>query len=59
LKLRESAPVAWCVEVHEVHHLESFVPAFPTRISAHLWEITDNNLEMAQLDWNGDKGVEN
>jgi hypothetical protein len=59
-KLRESVPVAWCVETHEIHHLESFVPAFLTRISAHLWEITDeDNLEMAQLDWDGDKGVEN
>ncbi len=39
--------------------MESFVPAFLTRISAPLWEITDkDNLEMAQLDWNGDKGVE-
>jgi hypothetical protein len=36
LKLRESVPVAWCVENHKVHHLESFVPAFLTRISAHL-----------------------
>jgi hypothetical protein len=60
LKLRESDPVAWCVENHEIHCLESFVPAFLTRISVHLWEITDkNNLEMAQLDWDGDKGVEN
>jgi hypothetical protein len=51
LKLRESVPVAWCVENHEVHHLELFVPAFLTRISAHLWEITDkDDLEMAQLD---------
>ncbi len=41
------------------HHLESFVPAFLTWISAHLWEITDkDNLEMAQLDWNGDNGDE-
>jgi hypothetical protein len=60
LKLRENVPVAWCVENHEVHCLESFVPAFLTRISAHLWEITDkDNLEMAQLDWDGDEGAEN
>jgi hypothetical protein len=60
LKLRESVPVAWCVETHEVHCLESFVPAFPTRISTHLWEITNkDDLEMAQLDWDGGKGVEN
>jgi hypothetical protein len=40
--------------------MESFVPAFPTRIRAHLWEMTDeDDLEMAQLDWDGDKGVEN
>jgi hypothetical protein len=40
--------------------LESFVPIFLTRISAHLWEITDkDDLEMAQLDWDGDKEVEN
>jgi hypothetical protein len=32
LKLRESVPVAWRVENHEVHHLEFFVPAFLTRI---------------------------
>jgi hypothetical protein len=58
-KLRESVPVAWCVQNHDVHHLELFVPAFLPRISAHLWEITDkDNLEMAQLDWDGDKGVE-
>ncbi len=49
LKLRESVPVAWCDENFEVHCLELFVPAFLTRISAHLWEITDNDdLEMAQ-----------
>jgi hypothetical protein len=37
-----------------------FVPAFLTRISAHLWKITDkDNLEMSQLDWDGDEGVEN
>jgi hypothetical protein len=60
LKLGESAPVAWCVQNHDVHHLELFVPAFLTRITAHLWEITDeDDLEMAQLDWDGDKGVEN
>jgi hypothetical protein len=60
LKLRESVPVAWCVETHEVHCSETFVPVFLTRISAHLWEITDkDNLEMAQLDWDGDEGVEN
>ncbi len=60
LKLRESVPVAWCVQNHDVHCLESFVPTFLTRISTHLWEITDkNDLEMAQLDWDGDKGVEN
>jgi hypothetical protein len=62
LKLREKVPVpvAWCVENHEVHPLELFVTAFLTRISTHLWEITDkDNLEMAQLHWDGDKGVEN
>jgi hypothetical protein len=60
LKLRESVPVAWCVENHEVHCLESFFPACLTKISTHLWEITDeDDLEMAQLDWGGDKGVEN
>jgi hypothetical protein len=60
LKLRESVPVALCVQNHDVHGLELFVPAFLTRISAHLWAITDNNnLEMVQLDWDGDKGVEN
>ncbi len=60
LKLRESVPVAWCVQNHDVHCLESFVPAFLTRISAHLWEITDkDDLEMALLDWDGDKRVEN
>jgi hypothetical protein len=60
LKLWESVPVAWCVENHEVHCLELFVPAFLTRISAHLWEITDkDDLEMSHLDWDGDKGVKN
>jgi hypothetical protein len=60
LKLRESVPVAWSVQNHDVHCLKLFVPAFLTRISAHLWEITDeDNLEMAQLDWDGDEGVEN
>ena len=54
LKLRESVPVAWCVENHEVHCLESFFPACLTKISTHLWEITDkDDLEMAQLDWDG------
>jgi hypothetical protein len=51
LKLRESVPVTCCVQNNDVHHLISFVHAFPTRISAHLWEITDeDDLEMAQLD---------
>jgi hypothetical protein len=60
LKLRENVPVAWCVQNHDVHCLELFVPAFLTRISANLWEITDeDNLEMAQLDWDGDEGVKN
>jgi hypothetical protein len=60
LKLWESVPVAWFVENHEVHCLELFVPAFLTKIGAHLWEITDeDDLEMSQLDWDGDKGVEN
>ncbi len=60
LKLRESVPVAWCVQNHDVHCLKSFVPAFLTRINTHLWEITDeDDLEMAQLDWDGDEGVEN
>ncbi len=60
LKLRESVPVTWCVQNHDIHCLESFVPAFLIRISAHLWEITnENDLEMAQLNWDGDKGVEN
>jgi hypothetical protein len=40
--------------------LESFVPAFLTRISARLWEITDeNDLKITQLDWEGDEGVKN
>jgi hypothetical protein len=60
LKLRESVPVAWCVQNHDAHCLELFVLAILTRISAHLWEITDeDDLEMAQLDWDGNKGVEN
>jgi hypothetical protein len=60
LKLSESVPVAWCVENHEVCCLESFIPTFITRISTHLWKIADkNDLEMAQLDWDGDKRVEN
>jgi hypothetical protein len=28
LKLRESVPVTWCVQNHDVHFLELFVPAF-------------------------------
>jgi hypothetical protein len=60
LKLRESVPVAWCVQNHDVNCLESFDPAFLTRNSAHLWKITDkDDLEMAQLNWDGDEGVEN
>jgi hypothetical protein len=60
LKLRGSVPVAWCIQNHDFNCLESFVPKFLTRISAHLWETTDeDNLEMAQLDWDGNKGVEN
>jgi hypothetical protein len=60
LKLRESVPVAWCVQNHDVPHLELFVLAFLARISTHLWEITDeDDLEMEQLDWDGDKGVKN
>jgi hypothetical protein len=49
LKLSKSFPVAWCVQNHGVHCLELFVPAFIARISAHLWEITnEDDLEMAQ-----------
>jgi hypothetical protein len=60
LNFRGSVPVAWCVENHQVHCLVLFVPTFLTRISTHLWDITDkDNLEMSQLDWDGDKGVEN
>jgi hypothetical protein len=60
LKLKESIPVAWCVQNHDVHCLELFVPKFRMRISAHSWEITDeDDLEMAQLEWDGDKGIEN
>jgi hypothetical protein len=60
MKLRESVPVAGGVENHEVYCLELFVPTFLTRISAHLWEITDEvDLEMSQSDWDGDEGVEN
>ncbi len=60
LKLRESVPVTWCVQNHDIHCLKLFVPTFLTRISTHLQEITDkDNLEMAQLDWDGNKGVEN
>ncbi len=60
LKLGESVPVACCVQNHEVHCLKLFVHAFLTRISTHLWEITDkDDLEMAQMDWDDDKGVEN
>ncbi len=59
LKLRESVPVAWCVQNYDVHCLGLFAPTFLTRISAHLWGITDkDDLEMAQLHWDDDKGVE-
>jgi hypothetical protein len=44
LKLRESVPVTWCVENHEVHCLELFVPEFLTRISAHLWGVVQANV---------------
>ena len=56
----ESVPNAWCVDTKQVCEVQSFVPAFLTRVTKHMWEVTDvDNLIIQNLDWKGDEGIEN
>ena len=60
LKLHESVPIAWCVNTNQVCKMQSFVPAFLTRVTKHMWEVTDvDDLIIQNLDWKGGKGIEN
>jgi hypothetical protein len=61
LKLRESVPIAWCVDTNQVCEMQSFVPAFSTRVTKHMWEqVTDvDELIIQNLDCKGDEGIEN
>ena len=60
LKLRESVPIAWCVDINQVCKMQSFVPAFLTRVTKHMWGVTDvDDLIIQNLDWKGDEGIEN
>jgi hypothetical protein len=60
LKLRESVPIVWCVDTNQVCEVQSFVPAFLTRVTKHMWEVIDvDDLIIQNLDWKGDKGIEN
>jgi hypothetical protein len=60
LKLCESVPIAWCADTNQVCEMQSFVPAFLTRVTKHMWEVTDvDDLIIQNLDWKGDEGIEN
>jgi len=60
LKLRGSVPIAWCVDINQVCKMQSFVPAFLTRVTKHMWGVTDvDDLIIQNLDWKGDEGIEN
>jgi hypothetical protein len=40
--------------------MQSFVPAFLTRVTKHMWEVTDvDDLIIQNLDWKGGEGIEN
>ena len=58
--IRQSIPVAWCLDTKNVLDTQSFVPAILVKISTTTWELMDeNDDEMKQLVWDGDEGVKN
>ena len=60
LALRESVPIAWCVDTRDVHEVRSFVPAYLLRVSKNMWEVTDvDDMVLRNLDWMGDEGIDN
>jgi hypothetical protein len=55
VRLRQSVPVAWCINHCDNTAVESFVPAYLTRISNSQWEVNDkDDLVMQHLDYEGD-----
>ena len=60
MRIRQSIPVAWCLDTKNVLDTQSFVPAILVKISTTTWELMDeNDDEMKQLVWDGDEGVKN
>ena len=60
LGLRVSVLIAWCKNTKDISRKESFVPASITQISKHQYEVTDgDDVEMFELEWDGDEGVRN
>ena len=60
MRIRQSIPVAWCIDTKNVLDTQSFVPAILVKISTTTWELMDeNDDEMEQLVWDGDEGVKN
>ncbi len=52
--------MAWCLDTKNVLDTQSFVPAILVKISKTTWELMDeNDDEMKQFVWDGDKGVNN
>jgi len=60
VRLWQSVPVAWCINHRDNTKVESFVPAYLTRISNSQWEVNDeDDLVMHHLDNEGDEGLQN
>jgi hypothetical protein len=58
--IRQSIPVAWCLDTKNVLDTQLFVPAIMVKNSKTTWELMDeNDDEMEQLVWDGDEGVKN
>jgi hypothetical protein len=60
MPIRQSIPVAWCLDPKKVLDTQSFVSATLVKISKTTWElINKNDDKMDQLFWDGNKGVNN
>ncbi len=60
MRIRQSIPVVWCVDTKNILDTQSFVAAILVKISNKTWELMDeNDDDMEQLPWDGDKGVNN
>ncbi len=58
LKLLHTIPIAWSINPTNITDPKNFVPAFLTRISKSVWELTnENNLEMEQIEWDNANGI--